>query len=287
MQGIMTSPFLARLKNTTIIMKMKLLTFSALFFVSAVVLAQDEALISALETAPQMSVEQNNIKFQKSQNTAFTAYVKSEPADLEKAWKSFVSDKYGADLKKSKGMLQGEAVQMPGISEFTVNFFTVIESDEKGARMDVLMSIGDKFVSQSTFPTEAMNIQKMMRSFLHDFYVEQYDEVIESQRKEHDKLSKAVDKLTKEGEKLVKNTEGKESDIVKAEEEITKTEKLIADSQVKIEQLKADIVNYRNEIEQLKKEKESNVQETQEMSEQLKKKAQRIERLKQNADSIK
>lgn len=266
---------------------MKLLTLSALFFVSAVVLAQDEAVISALETAPQMSVEQNNIKFQKSQNTAFTAYVKSESADLEKAWKSFVSDKYGADLKKSKGMLQGEAVQMPGISEFTVNFFTMIESDEKGARMDVLMSIGDKFVSQSTFPTEAMNIQKMMRSFLHDFYIEQYDEVIESQRKEHDKLSKAVDKLTKEGEKLVKNTEGKESDIVKAEKEITKTEKLIADSQVKIEQLKADIVNYKNEIEQLKKEKESNVQETQEMSEKLKKKAQRIERLKQNADSIK
>lgn len=266
---------------------MKLLTLSALFFVSAVVLAQDEAVISALETAPQMSVEQNNIKFQKSQNTAFTAYVKSEPGDLEKAWKSFVSDKYGANLKKSKGMLQGEAVQMPGISEFTVNFFTMIESDEKGARMDVLMSIGDKFVSQSTFPTEAMNIQKMMRSFLHDFYVEQYDEVIESQRKEHDKLSKAVDKLTKEGEKLVKNTEEKESDIVKAEEEITKTEKLIADSQVKIEQLKADIVNYRNEIEQLKKEQESNLEETKEMSEQLTKKAQRIERLKQNADSIK
>lgn len=266
---------------------MKLLTLSALFLFTSVAIAQDEAVISALETAPQMSVEQNDIKFQKSNNKAFTAYVKSEPGDLEKAWKSFVSDKYGADLKKSKGMLQGEAVQMPGISEFTVNFFTLIEADEKGARMDVLMSIGDKFVSQSTFPTEAMNIQKMMRTFLHDFYVEQYDEVIESQRKEHDKLSKAVDKLTKEGEKLVKSSEGKASDIEKAEEEIIKTEKLIADSQVKIEQLKADIVNYKNEIEQLKKEQENNAQETKKATEQLEKKTQRIERLKQNADSIK
>jgi len=268
-------------------MKMKLLLFSAFFIGTTLSIAQDDAVITALETAPQLSVEQNDIKFQKKPTTAFTAYVKSSPDDLEKAWKSFIDDKYGVDLKKSKGALMGEAVQMPGVSEFTVNLFTMIETDEKGARMDVLMSIGDKYVASNTFPTEAGNIQKMMRVFLHDFYVSQYDEVIDDQRKEQEKLTKSMDKLIKEGEKLVKTTEGKEADIVKAEENITKTEKLIADSQVKIEQLKADIENYRKEIEQLKKAKETNTKETEEMSAKVAKQAERIDLLKRNADSIK
>jgi methyl-accepting chemotaxis protein len=268
-------------------MKTKLLLLSALLFGSTLTIAQDDAVITALETAPQMSVEQSNIKFQKKPTTAFTAYVKSSSDDVEKAWKSFISDKYGVDLKKSKGALMGEAVQMPGVSEFTVNFFTMIETDEKGARMDVLMSIGDKFVASNTFPTETGNIQKMIRTFLHDFYVTQYDEVIEDQRKEQEKLTKSMDKLVKEGEKLVKNTEGKEADILKAEENITKTEKLIADSQVKIEQLKADIENYRKEIEQLKKETENNTKAAEEVSAKVAKQAERIDRLKRNADSIK
>lgn len=268
-------------------MKSKLLILSALLFGSTVLVAQDDAVIAALETAPQLSVEQNSVKFQKQQSTAFSSYVKSTADDLEKAWKSFIADKYGVDLKKSKGVLMGEAVQMPGISEFTVNFFTMIETDEKGARVDVLMSIGDKFVASNTFPTETGNIQKMMRTFLHDFYVDQYDEVIEDQRKEQEKLSKSMDKLVKEGEKLVKNTEGKEADILKAEENITKTEKLIADSQIKIEQLKADIENYKKEIEQLKKETETNTKEAEEMSAKVAKQTERIDRLKRNADSIK
>lgn len=248
--------------------------------------SQEDKIVEALAQKPSMTVTSNDVSFKKESVNAYTAYVKATPDRLEKSWKKYMEDNHSVEMKKSKGALAAEETKIISITPDVVYLYTMIKEDEEGARMDVMLRMGGKYVNDSAFPAEGAKLKSILNKFLHDFYVEEYAEVLDDQRKEQDKLTKAHEKLIKEGEKLVKNEEGKVSDIAKAEENIVKTEKLIADSQVKIEQLKADIENYKKEIEQLKKDQEDNKKAQTTAKEKVDEKAKKIDRLKQNADAI-
>ena len=247
--------------------------------------AQDKV-VEALAEQPQMTVTTNDVALKKDEVNAYTAYVKASPDRWEKEWKAFMKDFHNVEMKKSKGILAAEETKIVSITQDIVYLYTKISKDEEGARMDVMLRMGGKYVDDSAFPAESAKLRSIVNKFLHDFFVQLYDDVIDDQRKEQDKLTKEYEKMVKAGEKLMKETEGKEEDIVKAEETIVKTEKLIADSQIKIEQLKADIENYRKEIESLKKQQEENKTSQGEAQTKVNDQAKRIEKLKQNADAI-
>ncbi|MEO0403482.1 MAG: hypothetical protein AAF193_01285 [Bacteroidota bacterium] len=263
--------------------KISLLVMALLMVVTAS--AQDKV-VEALAEKPQMTVTTNDVALKKEEVNAYTAYVKADPNLLEKEWKSFMKEFHNVEMKNSKGVLAAEETKIVSITQDIVYLYTKISKDEEGARMDVMLRMGGKYVDDSAFPNESAKLRAIVNKFLHDFYVQLYDDVIDDQRKEQDKLTKEYEKMVKAGEKLVKESEGKEADIAKAEENIIKTEKLIADSQIKIEQLKADIENYKKEIENLKKEQEDNKTSQGEAQTKVDEQGKRIEKLKQNADAI-
>lgn len=267
-------------------MKTKLYLLIFTILMTSAAFAQDEKIVESLGERPAMTFSENDIQVKKESVNAYTAYVKGSADQVEKRFKKFMKDNYSVDFKKSKGMLAAEETKIAMITQDVVYLFAIIESDEKGARMDVMLRMGGKYLTDKSFPTESGKLRSMLNTFLHDFYVAQYDDVLASQRKEQDKLNKEVEKMIKEGEKLAKSESGKESDITKAEENIVKTEQLIVDSQAKIEQLKADIENYKKDIEQLKKDQMENAKKVEEGKKVVEAKGKKIEKLKQNADAI-
>ncbi|MGB1032583.1 MAG: hypothetical protein ACPGWM_08200 [Flavobacteriales bacterium] len=267
-------------------MKTKLFLIIFSILMTSAAFAQDEKIVDSLGERPEMTFSENDIQVKKESVNAYTAYIKGESGQLEKEWKKFMKDNYSVDFKKSKGMLSAEEAKIAIITQDVVYLYTVIAEDEKGARMDVMLRMGGKYLTDKDFPVESGKLRSILNTFLHDFYVEQYDNVLSAQRKEQDKLNKEVDKMVREGEKLMKSESSKESDIKKAEENIVKTEQLIVDSNAKIEQLKVDIENYKKDIEQLKKDQVNNAKKVEEGKKVAAEKAKKIEKLKQNADAI-
>ena len=248
---------------------------------------QDDRMLEQLQEAPSVSVSQTNIKFQKENRPAFTAYVNADAAKVEKAWSDYIGEQCQCDFKKKKGVYQGIAVHLPSVTVETISLYSQIEEDEKGARLDVLVDLGVVWLNEKNNPTESAKLKSMIEGFVRNFYVGWYEDVLKDQRKVLDKQTKSYEKVVKEGEKLVKDIEKNTENITKSEEAIAKAEKDIADLQAKMEELKGSIEQYKTQISSLEKQVETNKGTIAEEKAKLDAQNGVVEKLKKSADSLK
>ena len=249
--------------------------------------AQDEAkMLEALQNKPSVEVKETTTKFRKDNRPAFTAYINAEPSKVEKAWADYVSTRCQCDFKKKKGVYEAVAIRLPEVTVETISLFSVVEEDEKGARLDVLVDLGVSYLSSKSNSTEAAKMSNMVEEFVRGFYVGWYDTVLKDQRKILDKSTKVYDGVVKEGVKLEKNISKNTESIQKSEEAIIKAEKDIVDLQAKMEQLRGAIDQANSEITSLQKQVEANSKTA--AAEKVKVEAQNqvVESLKKNADAI-
>lgn len=247
----------------------------------------EEQMLGQLQDAPSVEVSTTTIKFQKENRPAYTAYINAEPAKVEKAWAAHMAEKCQCDFKKKKGTYEGIAIRLPEVTVETISVFSMIEEDEKGARLDVLVDMGVSWMNDKMNPAESAKMKAMVEGFVRNFYVGWYETVLKDQRKSLDKQTKAYDKVVKEGEKLAKGISKNTENITKAEEAIIKAEKDIVDLQAKMEELKGSIEQYKGEIASLEKQAAANTEA--QAAEKVKVDAQNevVEKLKKSADSLK
>ncbi|MFT5183190.1 MAG: hypothetical protein ACI84C_000314 [Flavobacteriales bacterium] len=250
--------------------------------------AQDEAkMLGALQDKPSIEVNETTTKFRKENRPAFTVYINAEPGKVEKAWAGYVKAKCQCDFKKKNGVYEALAIHLSEVTIETISLFSVVEEDEKGARLDVLVDLGVTYLSSKNNSDEASKMSNMVEQFVRGFYVGWYDTVLKNQRKVLDKSTKVYDGVVKDGEKLVKNISKNTEGIQKSEEAIIKAEKDIVDLQAKMDELRGAIEQSKSEIVNLEKQVQANTEMV--AAEKVKVEAQRqvIESLKQNADAIK
>jgi hypothetical protein len=256
--------------------------------ISMTVIAQDMTkMMAALETSPSLEIKATSIKMGKEARPALTAYINASPDKVEKEWLKLVEDECQCDLKKSKGIYEGFGVRMATISGETLTVYTRVEEDEAGARLDVVVDFGGKFLTDKDTPTEAGKMRTFLRGFMKTFYVGWYEDVIEDERKEADKVAKDHEKIVKEGEKISKEIDSAHSDITKASEAITSAEKDIADLEVKIKELNTQIEKSKADISTFQKQAEKNAEAEAVKRAEVDAKNAQVEALKQSANSIK
>ena len=132
--------------------------------------AQNDKMIAAMMDSPNMEIEATTVKIKKNTRPALTAYVNGDAGKVEKDWMKRLEDECQCSFKKSKGFYEAVGVRLPSISVETVSLFTRVEEDEEGARMDVIVDFGGKFLSDSDSPEEAAKMRSFMGQHMREFY---------------------------------------------------------------------------------------------------------------------
>lgn len=259
---------------------------TALTFCMLASFAQDEKVVEAMMTSPDMTVAQRDVKVKKEPATALSMKMSAPANDVEKAVEKYFEDKYKADFKKEKDFMTANDVLMSDVANETAVLMTRVEDENGLSRLDVIVMLQGKVMNKTDHPVAYANMQNVMKSFARTFYLDQYAKVLEDQRKELSSEEKDLEKTIKSGEKLMKSIAGNESDIQKAESDIVKTEQEIRDAQAKLEQLKADIDNRKNEIEKLKQEVEKNKSETADQQKVVDQKKEKVNKIQSASDVI-
>lgn len=267
------------------LMKQLLLTLTVLFATTAL-FAQEKEIQQALLNGPSLRVEQTTAKLNQQPQAAFTMYLNAEAGQVEKQWATFVNTRYNCEFKKARKHYEALNIRMLDVAEGTVSLYSKVADDERGARLDVFVLSGTRYLESGEFPGESTKMTQVMESFARALYVEVYDEVLEDERKEHGKMVKELEKLDKQGEKLDKELAGQDSDITKATEGVTDAEQDIKQLQLKIEQLNLEIENAKAEIKRLESERAANEKARTAQDTLVREKASRIDRLKANADGM-
>lgn len=266
-------------------MKAAFLAFMA-FTLAFNLSAQTEEHIQALVNGPAIAPEQTTAKLNKQPTPAFTLYLHASEDLVEKQWKQFVSTRYNCEFKKERKHYQALDLRMLDVADGTVSLYSVVRTDESGARLDVFVQSGTRFLESGQFAVECAKMENVLESFARLLYVEVYDQVLEDERKEHSKEIKDMEKLTKEGEKLDKETASSNDEVSKASEDITDNEQDIAALRLKIEELRLKIDAAEAELKRLEGEKAVNDKARKAQEALVQKRAARIEALKQRADAM-
>ena len=266
-------------------MKQLLITFTVLFATLALS-AQEEQIQQALLNGPRLRVEQTTAKLNKQSQAAFTLHLDAQAGQVEKQWAAFVHDRYKCQFKKVRKHYEALNIRMLDVAEGTVSLYSKVADDERGARLDVFVLSGARYLESGEFPGESAKMTQVMESFARALYVEVYDELLEDERKEQGKMVKELEKLDKQGEKLDKELAGQASDVTKATEGVTDAEQDIKQLQLKIEQLNLEIENAKAEIKRLESERAANEKARAAQNTLVREKASRIDRLKANADGM-
>ena len=237
-------------------------------------------------TSPDMSISQRDVKVKKEPTAALSMKINAPSKDVEKAAEKYFKDKYKADFKKEKDFMVASNVLMSDVANENAVLMTRVEDESGLSRLDIIVMLQGKALNEREHPVAFANMKNVMKSFARAFYLEEYSEVLDNQRKELSSEEKTLEKSIKAGDKLSKSISGNESDIKKAENDIAKTEQDIRDAQAKLEQLKADIDNHKNEIEELKKEVDKNKNATAEQQKVVDKKKEKVNKIQAASDAV-
>lgn len=248
--------------------------------------AQDDKVVEAMMTSPDMTVSSRDVKIKKDIYSALSMKMSAESGDVEKAAKKYFADKYNADFSKNKDFMQAENVLMTDIANETGTLMTRVVDENGLSRLDVIVMLKGSAVNQTEHPVAYTNLTNVMKGFARTFYLDQYSEILDDQRKELSSEEKTLEKSIKAGEKLTKSINSNQSDIQKAESDIVKTEQAIRDAQAKLEQLKADIDNRKNEIEKLQGEVEKNKKEIADQQKKVDEKKAKVDKIQSASDSV-
>ena len=257
-----------------------------MLFAAVRLFAQEEQILEALLNGPTLRVEQTSAKLDKQSKAAFTMYLNVEPGQVEKQWVGFVNSRYNCEVKKARKYHESLNIQMPDVMEGTVSLYSMVADDQRGARLDVFVLSGTRYLESGEFPGESAKMTQVMEVFARALYVEVYDELLDDERKEHGKMVKELEKLDKQGEKLDKELTGQDADMTKATEGIADAEDEIVQLQRKIEQFNQEIAQAQAEISRLEGERALNGEAREAQFARVREKANRIEKLQANADGM-
>lgn len=253
---------------------------------SAGLFAQDERM-EALVKGPDLTIDQTMVKMKKQARPAFTLYLFADEKDVDKQWKSFVSIRYSAELRKSKKHDEALNIRMADVAEGTVSLYSRVDKDEKGARLDVFLQIGSSFIDNASHPEEAAKLRNVIDAFARELYVGVYAEALDDERKEHGKVAKDFEKLEKDLQKLDKSIGGSEKDVAEAEKEISEAEQKIKELRLKVQEERLKIEAAKKELAEYQKDRTKVSEVHRAKKAEFDEGNNRIERLKANGDGLK
>lgn len=233
---------------------------SIFVFAASELSAQDDEMIQAMTTAPDLKVEQRPVRWLRDDYNAHTIHINGDSKDVGKAFEKFVGSKYKMKFSNARGWREAPGVLLADIIAETVIFAFSVEDDKPGSRLRVIMDLGGASLDARQHPQAAGNLENLLVAFAREFYSSAYQEAIDQEKKALKKDEKAVSKLEKSVSKNEKSKQKAEKSIKKAEKElkdlqseIAELEKEISEEQEKLVKEKAKAEKRKQGVDDLRK----------------------------------
>lgn len=248
------------------------------------VIAQSDAMYEALEKGPNLTVQTQMVKLNKTPQPAFSIDVIGDKNDVEDAWEGYLEEQYQIKLEKKKGLYTGTGVSIPLIAPGFLALYATLTQEDTHTRLNTWVDLGGEYLDGNA--PNAAGMKTFLSEFMESYYREVYKDVLDDQNKELSSLTKNKDRLQKDAEKLQKDVSKRTGDIEDAKEDTIDAKQKITELNTKIEELASDVQKYESEIVALKKEQ---VEKQQQIEKQLVKvEAQRskLEALRMQANKV-
>ena len=170
----------------------------------------------------------NEIKavMSKGENPGMEIFMaEAKPGNVEKAWASAMK-KYKAkvSIDKKTGQTFTDNAMITEVSENTVDIYSSVTGDDKGAKITVFVDLGGGFISSADHPQAFAAMETQLRAFA----LSQVHAEIDNQIKAEEKI---FSNLENELKTLIKNNESYHKEIEKNNQNIVTREKNIVDNQ--------------------------------------------------------
>jgi hypothetical protein len=194
--------------------------------------------------------QKSSIEHNDQQRQTLMVNIEPEPKTLKKAWIRFLKRNYkfklkGMGLFSNKDLLCAEEVNIPRISDKTMNFYTHVVESETGSKMNVFAQYGyDIYITDDKYPAAFDSINNMIVMFLNQYLPDYYRNKIANSEKMIKRLSKDIEKLKDDISDNKKDIKKMRQEIEEKEEEIKKGEKKLdlATEKLEISKRKLDKV---------------------------------------------
>ncbi|MEO0312185.1 MAG: hypothetical protein RIQ89_1842 [Bacteroidota bacterium] len=162
---------------------------------------------------------------------SYTVYFDTLTAkDVSKAWTGYLKD-HEAKVKSSKEETLGDNAKILSLSSDTVDVFSKIKEDGKGALLIVSLQTKEGIVSENEQPSKVAAAEAWIRTFAVSLSKKIVEERIQAAQKLLQRISNNVSELEERNKNLASSNE-------KMRKEIAENEKEFAENIPKIEDLK-------------------------------------------------
>lgn len=215
----------------------------AIFFISTIAFGQN------------ITPQDDKVIYEKNSRPCLAITVDPSTDLLKDEWIDFIDKNHDIKLKgngflTNKDVLYVENVVVTRISTKALNFFTEIIEDENGrTSMKVFAAFGyDIFIEKETYPTEYLELKKVMTTFLNKYIPEYYNGQIEDTQDEVDDLTKDKGKLDKSIAKNKKKIDKMTEDIDDMKKENLEDEAELVDVESKLKSQKEKLTSLRGKL---------------------------------------
>lgn len=261
-----------------------LLTCILVIAFSSSLVAQSDAMREALENGPNLTVQTQMVKLNKTPQPAFSIDVIGEKKDVEDAWEDYLEEQYQIKLEKKKGVCMATGVSIPLIAPGFLALYSSHAQEDTRTRLNTWVDLGGEYLDGQS--PNAAGMKTLLSEFMESYYREVYEDVLEDQNKELSSLTKDKERLQKDAEKLQKDVSKRTEDIEDAKEDTIDAKQKITELNTKIDELASDIQKYESEIESLKKEQAEKQQEIEKQSAKVEAQRAKLEALRTQADKV-
>lgn len=202
-----------------------------------------------------ITLQQGMIEHNEKQRPCVQVSLKApQPKPLKKAWEDFMDDEYDVNMKgigflSNKDILTAQEVNIPAMSDKSLNFYTRIIEQGNQTEMCVFSSFGyDIYATPEEYPQAFETMEKMTAQFLRSYLPEYYHEKIEVSMEEVEDIRSEISDLeetmadnTKEIEELKAENAEIEKNLIDQKEKLRKAEQILNTHELDFNQVKKDL----------------------------------------------
>lgn len=245
-----------------------------------------ESIAKSLEDSPLIEVSPEGLKMNKETRNGFTFYLNTLEDEAQKKWKEFLTVRYQAEVKKTKGGFVCENTSMKDITSEALTLTALFYEEQDGCEVNVFFNMNGYYLNPKEHPKETKAVVSCLMDYQKELYVDVYKNTLENQEKARDKSQKKLDKLVKEGERIDKDVSKSLENVTKAEQAIVASEEKIIELQAKKEGLKEQIQQNKSAIKELEESKGLKTEQIETQKTVVREKTAQINRIKSAAEKV-
>jgi predicted ribosome quality control (RQC) complex YloA/Tae2 family protein len=199
----------------------------------------------------QLSVDDGMILHEGAERPCIEVTLTPDPEDIKDNFKDWLKSEYDVRLKgfgflANKDVLSAEQVRIAEVSANQMDLYVQVIGDEKMSTMCVFASFGYNIhLDPIEYPDEYSALKGIVKSFLHDYIPQWYQQRIEEEES-------TISDLEKQKTSLQSDIADNENEIEELKAEIEVARKSLGDVTLNLQDHVTDLESYKRQLEKMR-----------------------------------